>query len=118
MNHMANHRVQRVHELCSSRGWGITELANRTGYGSASYWSDVLRGEKSFGEKAARKLEECLGLPRCWLDDTISLDQDPKAPSQRSLEIALKLDAIPEGQYKSVVFEVVERLLAEGTRTR
>lgn len=34
-----------------------------------SYISDLLRGEKSFGEKAARGLEIGLGLPPGWFDE-------------------------------------------------
>ena len=36
--------------------------------GRNSYWNDMLSGKKSFGEKAARKIEEKLGLPRGSLD--------------------------------------------------
>lgn len=45
-----------------------TVLAKRVG-GRTSYWSDLLRGQKSFGEKVARKVEEKLGWPRGCLDD-------------------------------------------------
>jgi hypothetical protein len=34
-----------------------------------SYWSDLLRGARPIGEKAARAIEEGLGLPRNTLDD-------------------------------------------------
>lgn len=44
-----------------------TELAEKTG-NSKQYWGDMLRGKKSFGERAARKLEEKLGLTRGSLD--------------------------------------------------
>jgi len=36
---------------------------------SKQYWSDMLRGRKSFGETAARKIEEKLELPRLFLDE-------------------------------------------------
>lgn len=44
------------------------DLAAVTGV-SKQYWSDMLRGRKSFGESAARNLEEKLELPRLFLDE-------------------------------------------------
>lgn len=44
------------------------ELATATGL-SKQYWSNMLRGKKSFGETAARNLEEKLELPRLFLDE-------------------------------------------------
>ena len=44
------------------------DLAAATGV-SKQYWSDMLRGRKSFGESAARNLEEKLELPRLFLDE-------------------------------------------------
>lgn len=44
------------------------ELAAATGL-SKQYWSNMLRGNKSFGESAARNLEEKLELPRLFLDE-------------------------------------------------
>ena len=52
------------------------ELASITGL-SKQYWSNMLRGQKSFGESAARNLEEKLELPRLFLDEdhsTVSKD--------------------------------------------
>lgn len=46
---------------------GPTELSASVG-SSYQYWRDLLAGHKSFGEKAARKIEEKLGLPRGSLD--------------------------------------------------
>jgi hypothetical protein len=43
------------------------ELSEKVG-GRISYWNDMLSGNKSFGEKIARKIEEKLGLPRGSLD--------------------------------------------------
>jgi hypothetical protein len=36
---------------------------------SVSYWFDLLRGDKDFGEKTARKIEAALGLPPRILDE-------------------------------------------------
>lgn len=44
------------------------ELATMTGL-SKQYWSNMLRRKKSFGEMAARNLEEKLELPRLFLDE-------------------------------------------------
>jgi len=43
------------------------QLKERLGR-SSSFWSDLIRGQKSFGEKLARAIEEGLQLPRGWLD--------------------------------------------------
>lgn len=43
------------------------ELSSRVG-GRNTYWHDLLAGNKSFGEKAARKIEAALDLPRLSLD--------------------------------------------------
>lgn len=50
------------------------QLSARVG-GRVSYWSDLMRGQKSFGEKAARNIEEKLGMPRGYMDSA-----DPEAP--------------------------------------
>lgn len=44
------------------------ELTAQVG-NSKQYWSDMLRGKKSFGETAARRIEEKLELPRLFLDE-------------------------------------------------
>lgn len=44
------------------------ELTAQVG-NSKQYWSDMLRGRKSFGETAARRIEEKLELPRLFLDE-------------------------------------------------
>lgn len=47
---------------------GAKELSEKVG-GRYTYWRDLLTdSKKSFGEKAARKIEEKLGLPRGSLD--------------------------------------------------
>lgn len=48
-------------------GHGPTDLVRLVG-NSYPYWRDLLAGQKSFGEKAARNIEEKLGLPRGCLD--------------------------------------------------
>lgn len=48
-------------------GHGPADLVRLVG-SSYPYWRDLLAGQKSFGEKAARNIEEKLGLPRGCLD--------------------------------------------------
>lgn len=48
-------------------GHGPADLVRLVG-SSYPYWRDLLAGNKSFGEKAARNIEEKLGLPRGCLD--------------------------------------------------
>ena len=51
-------------------------------WGTASQWSDLYHGRKSFGEKLARQIEEKLGLARLSLDD-------PSGPTAAPLSAAL-----------------------------
>lgn len=55
------------------------DLSERVG-NRVSYWSDLLRGQKSFGEKLARKIEEQLSIPRGSLD-TADADEPIPSPS-------------------------------------
>jgi hypothetical protein len=48
-------------------GLTATELSEKVG-GRYTYWRDMLHGNKSFGEKIARKIEDKLKLPRGSLD--------------------------------------------------
>lgn len=49
-------------------GHGPTDLVRLIG-NSYPYWRELLAGQKSFGEKAARNIEAKLGLPRGSLDE-------------------------------------------------
>lgn len=56
----------------------LTPVEAKRLYGrSVSFWSDLLHGRKSFGEKLARSLEDQLGLPRMWLDKPRGKDAEP-----------------------------------------
>lgn len=48
-----------------------TDLVKSVG-SSYQYWRDLMAGNKSFGEKAARRIEEGVGLPRGSLDDPMT----------------------------------------------
>lgn len=63
-------RRENLKLLCAARGWTPRDLHLRLG-GQYSYARDLLADPlKSFGEKAARRIEEVLQLPRLWLDQT------------------------------------------------
>jgi hypothetical protein len=67
-------------DLCDANGKiAPTFIANATGKHTA-YWSDVLRGTKSFGSAAAREVEEALGIPHLHLEGALwpfeEIDQD------------------------------------------
>ena len=74
---MAEDALIRLENL-KSTGLGAAELARKVG-STYQYWRDLLAGRKSFGEKAARRIEEKLGFPRGSLD---SVEFSPKAHPQ------------------------------------
>ena len=57
-------------------GFDARQLSERVGNGY-TYWRDMLKGDKSFGEKIARKIEDKLGLRRGQLDES---DEMPEGP--------------------------------------
>ena len=67
-------RLENLQRLTAVRSLGPHELKEKLG-STVVFWRDLLKGDKSFGEKLARRIEEGLELPRGWLD----LPQDPKA---------------------------------------
>lgn len=75
------------------------DLSDRIG-GRVSYWADLLRGQKSFGEKAARKIEEQLGIPRMSLDTA-----DAEAP------LPTPQPARPEADQLANALEVLTKTL-------
>lgn len=60
-------RYTNLEALCAARNWGPSELAQHIDR-SVSQASDMLRRQKTFGEKIARYIEQRLDLPRGWLD--------------------------------------------------
>lgn len=94
-----------------------TELAARTGKTHA-YFSDLLRGKKSFGEKAARAIEEAFSLPRGWLDEPHDEDSGypPEAEAEaetpelgpemspEAMEIAIQFDALTDPSQRARAF--------------
>lgn len=69
--------VRKLNEYCIQQGWisrknsalgSASELKKRLGRGD-SFWSDLLRGKKSFSADLAREIEKGLGMPRYYLED-------------------------------------------------
>lgn len=62
-------RRENLRRLMDARGWEVADLPAKLGYGRYTYWRDLLEADdKSFGEKAARRIEDAAGLPRGRLD--------------------------------------------------
>jgi SOS-response transcriptional repressor LexA len=68
-------RFDNLDALARARGWAPSDLAKASGK-KLNQCSDMLRRQKSFGEKLARDLEQKLNLPRGWFDQ-IHDDDDP-----------------------------------------
>lgn len=65
---IANNRRQRLRQLQAERGLrGPVELGRLIGR-KTNQTSDLLLGRAAFGERVARSIEECAGLPPGWLD--------------------------------------------------
>lgn len=61
-------RRENLARLLAARGLTIHDMVSQYGR-TYSYWRDLLRDpKKSFGEKAARSIEDEAQLPRNWLD--------------------------------------------------
>lgn len=60
-------RLENLSRIVKERGLTAHDLVRDVG-GRYTYWRDLLAGEKSFGEKIARKLEDRLNLARYSLD--------------------------------------------------
>jgi hypothetical protein len=71
MSDIQRDRLKNFRRLVADRGLTPQSLSDRLG-SRYSYWRDLLAGEKSFGEKAARRIEEGLEIPRGWLDQYMS----------------------------------------------
>ena len=68
-------RRSRLVQWMSLRHLSQTDVASRTGK-TRSYVSQILKGGKSFGEKMARHIEDCLHMEPLWLDGEVD---EPKA---------------------------------------
>jgi hypothetical protein len=73
-------RLKNLRSLAEARQWKPSDFVREVGK-SPSYWSDMLRGAKGFGEVAAREIEEALQLPRLWLDMEHDRTEAPPEPA-------------------------------------
>lgn len=82
------------------------ELSDRVG-GRYTYWRDMLNGTKSFGEKAARKIEDALGLSKGWLDSDgeaiAPATGEPHGLSTTAIELARLFDMLPDDRIARTV---------------
>ena len=86
-------RVENLNKL----GLTAVELSDRVG-GRVTYWHGMLTGTRPFGEKAARKIEEKLDLPRGAMDEYKGVTPAPTPPYKPSgfaLALAMMYDALP-----------------------
>lgn len=73
---------------------------------SVGYWSGLLAGDRSFGEKVARSVEESLQLPRGYLDQ--------EGLSLHAMEVGELFDQLdPRGQ--AVLIATAHALMRPGT---
>lgn len=98
---------------------GPNDLVAKAGR-SYSFWRDLIKSNKSFGEKLARSIEHDLSLPRGWLDrppgTRVVLDYSPKAaeptpPAAPDLAAAIPvvvraLGSLPSLQLGKVISEL------------
>lgn len=61
-------RRARLQKLIDDKFGGVISAAARATEMPTSWMSDVLRGRREFGERAARKIELNAALPAGWLD--------------------------------------------------
>lgn len=113
-------RLKNLLDLVGQRGWKPADLVREVGK-SPSYWSDMLRGAKGFGEAVAREIEDELGLPRFWLDTDHERGEAPPVRAAASLgdmltELARQIAKRPEIE-RQMLASVLPRLAtAPGVR--
>lgn len=73
-------RLDRFKAECKAQGVELTpsSLVSRL-WRSPSFWSDLLAGRKSFGEKLARAIEEQMQISRYSLDRALSASPVPRS---------------------------------------
>lgn len=101
-------RLERLIAVLNDRGVAPISraryLTDRVGEGKQSYWSNLLSGDKSFGDKAARKIEKALCLAPFSLEengfppdaatvaatfDQLPLDTDEARDRRRQLYVSI-----------------------------
>lgn len=120
MNDVTASRVQRLEKwirrnkksLLAEDGESVssTKLASATDK-SPSYWSDVLRRRKSFGDKVARDTETALGMPPLFLEGVAWPFDDV---DQERFE---RLTARQKGRIEQVLIEALEQIEGGESKT-
>jgi hypothetical protein len=112
-------RLKNLQSLATAKEWRPADFVREVGK-SPSYWSDMLRGAKGFGEAVAREIEEKVGLPRFWLDqdhergDAVPARQGGLGPALEDIARAIaKLPKLERRQLGALL-----PLLAEEPETR
>ena len=95
-------------ENLKALGLTAQQLSDKVG-ARYTYWRDLMAGQKSFGEKAARKIEEKLTLPRGWLDEVHTATK-PDRLSPEAMQVAMAYDKMdPVEQQKLRLLFLVAR---------
>lgn len=86
----------------------------------ASFISQVVRGGKFIGEKAARRLERDHGMPSLYLDTPLDKDPAPEAAASipfqdttipETLRVALeKLNSLPDDDAEKLIKEFADKI--------
>ena len=111
---VADEKLVRLHNLKELLRARQVEDRERAAYlvkqlgSSVSYWSGMLAGDRSFGERVARRIEEGLGLGRGHLDSdghspapaggAISIAQTMSESTQRMTPITIQWESVVIGQ--------------------
>jgi len=99
-------RRSNLNRLMKARAMTPADLAERY-HGRYTYWRDLLTDPtKSFGEKAARRIEDEMGLPRLWLDQP---DADLQAAPHHAGEPPARYEA-PRWPWSADLWQSVRRL--------
>lgn len=78
--------------ISNLKAMGVTaKQLQEAGIGRYTYCRDLLAGQKSFGEKIARKIEEKMGWPRGCLDSDYGCDTKSYKPGE-TLQVSRESD--------------------------
>lgn len=106
-------RLTNLQALCTARNWGPTELG-RAIKRDGRQMSDMLRGQKSFGEKIARHIEQELKLPRNWLDQDHGKDEAPPPSFHDEKGEAIEHSPVADSPHQATVSHASEPLARGG----
>lgn len=78
-----------------------------------SYLSQLITGKASFGEKAARRLEQTYGMPHGYLDTEYAEQSEVTPPhaglTDNQLELLQIFSAFPEDEQRQIINELKEK---------